>query len=572
MMHKKQVIKILEKIATYLEIKGENSFKISAYRRAAQALESDDRSLEQIERLEELKGIGKGTAQVIYELIETEHSSLLTSLEEEVPNGLLDLLQLPGLGGKKIAKLFQELNVIDITTLKQVCLSGEVANLPGFGKKTVDKMLQAIDAYGKRPERLPIAYMLKRAEEIETVIKETQRIINFSRAGSLRRLKVTMKDLDFVIATHHPEEVSQELLSRIEPQEVVGHGETKMSIVLNDQYHVGVDFRFVEPEAFATALHHFTGSKEHNVKMRQLAKERNQSISEYGVYDENSEETYQFNDETEFFNHFQLYFIPPEIREGAGEIDAAHLPLDLVDHTDIHGDLHMHTTWSDGAHTLEEMAEAARRRGYQFIAITDHSKSLVIANGLSEDRLRKQREEIDRLNQKFSDFKIYAGVEMDILPDGRLDYSNEVLEEMDFVIAAIHSSFSQSQEAIMKRLENALRNKYVDLIAHPTGRVLGRRDGYDVDVTRLIDMAQQTGTALELNANPNRLDLATEWLIKAEAAGVQIAVNTDAHSIDMLEDMHIGVSFAKKAFLKQKNVINTWSLEQMEAFINRKRI
>lgn len=566
-MDKKQVIRTLEKIATYLEIKGENSFKVSAYRRAAQALEADQRSLEQIEKPADIKGIGKGTGQVIEELIETNESSLLKSLEEDVPSGLIDLLQLPGLGGKKIAKLFQELHVSDLESLQSVCLSGQVSQLAGFGKKSVEKILEAIESFGKRPERLPLAYMLPIANDIEAYIKESPEVIQYSRAGSLRRLKETLKDLDFVIATHQPDKVSHDLLARIKPKEIIGHGETKMSIVLNDRFQVGVDFRFVDPASYATALHHFTGSKDHNVKMRQLAKQRKESISEYGIFNDDTKHLYQFNTETSFFKHFNINFIPPEVREGKSEIEAAKQTLDLIDYKDIKGDLHMHTTWSDGAHTIREMAESARQKGYQYISITDHSKSLVVANGLDEERLRRQREEINRLNDSYSDFKIFAGVEMDILADGSLDYSDDFLEEMDFVIAAIHSSFSQDRKTVMRRLTNALYNHNVNLIAHPTGRVLGRRKGYDVDIPMLIDIARETGTALELNANPNRLDLAPEWLSMAQQAGVRIAVNTDAHSITMLEDMNLGVSFAKKGWLTSDAIINTWDVKKLQEFI-----
>lgn len=570
-LNKKQVIKFLETIAIYLEIKGENPFKISAYRKAAQAIETDDRSMSQIDDPAKLKGIGKGTAQVIQEIIETGESGLLKKLQEEVPAGLLQLLKLPGVGGKKIAKLYQLLGVIDMDTLRQACMEERVQNLEGFGKKTEEKILKAIDEASVRPERMAMAYMLPLARGIEFVLSGIKEIEQYSRAGSLRRGKEFIKDLDFVIATNDAAAVAERILEQIKMKEITGQGQTKMTIILNDDFEVSVDFRFVEPKAFATTLHHFTGSKDHNIKMRQLAKSRDEKISEYGVESDATGETMTFETEADFFEHYNLKCIPPEVREGVGEIDSARQgPLDLVTLEAINSDLHMHTTWSDGAFTISEMAEAARAKGYEYIVITDHSKSLIVANGLSADRLKKQREEIDLVNATYQDFKIFAGVEMDILPDGSLDYDDDTLASLDFVIAAIHSSFSQDQTKIMKRLKNAAENPYVRLIAHPTGRILGGRKGYDVDLDALIDIAKKTGTALELNANPNRLDLSAEWVKRAQKAGVKIAINTDAHSKDMLDDMGIGVSTAIRGWIQSKSVLNTMSRTEFETFLKQK--
>ncbi|TLS39173.1 DNA polymerase/3'-5' exonuclease PolX [Pseudalkalibacillus caeni] len=569
-MDKKKVIKKLEEIAIYMEIKGENPFKISAFRKAARALETDDRNMEQIEDPAELNGIGKGTAAIIKELVETGDSETLRSLQEEVPNGLIPLLGLPGLGGKKIEKLYQELGVTDVSSLKKACEGNKVQQLPGFGKKTEEKILEAIKDIGKRPDRLPIAYMLPIAENIEIQLDGFKGIEKYSRAGSLRRMKETIKDLDFIIATNEAEKVADQLL-KIEPEaKVIVQGDTKVTLELAYDYAVSVDFRLVKPEEFATTLHHFTGSMEHNVKMRQIAKKRGEKISEYGVEDIDTGEITTFNTEEEFYEHFGLAFIPPELREDDGEIEAAmegEINVVLLD--DIKGDLHMHSTWSDGAFTIEEMAEAARKKGYSYIAMTDHSQYLKVANGLTPERLKEQRKEIDRLNKKYKDFKIFAGVEMDILPDGTLDYEDDVLEGMDFVIASIHSSFSQNRDKIMKRLETALKNHHVDLIAHPTGRLIGKRTGYDVDLEMLIKLAKETDTALELNANPNRLDLSAEWLKKAQEANVKLMINTDAHHMDMLEHMPIGVAFGRRGWLKKETILNTYDSTELEAFFNR---
>ncbi len=568
-MNKKLIIKMMEQIALYMEIKGENSFKVSAYRRAAQALESDSRTLDEIEDIGNLKGIGKGTLSVIEEIIETGQSSLLEELKEELPDGLIALLNLPGLGGKKISRLYHELGVTDLQSLKEACEENKVQAMQGFGKKTEEKILEAIEDYGKRPERLPIAMMLPIADRIEEQLGQIDGVERFSRAGSIRRYSETIKDIDFIIGTTTPDKVVPRLEDLENVTNVIASGSTKVSVVVTYDYDISVDFRLVKPEEFATTLHHFTGSKEHNVKMRQLAKERSEKISEYGVEDAETGEITTFKTEEEFFGHFGLTFIPPQVRQGKKELDLFKNQVEYIERSDIKSDLHMHTTWSDGANSIEEMAEAARSQGYSYIVITDHSQYLVVANGLTPERIMKQQEEIKRLNEKWDDFTILSGIEMDILPDGTLDYEDALLEQLDFVIASIHSSFSQSKETIMKRLDTALNNPHVDLIAHPTGRIIGRREGYAVDVDELIEKAAETNTALELNANPNRLDLAPAWLAKAQEKGVKLSINTDAHVHETLEHMDIGVKVGQAALLRKENVLNTYTLEDFRAFLNR---
>ncbi|MGD6816795.1 DNA polymerase/3'-5' exonuclease PolX [Metabacillus sp. 113a] len=568
-VHKKDVVKLLETIAVYMELKGENPFKISAFRKAANALEQDDRSLSSIDDFTKLAGIGKGTAAVIEEFIQTGESDALTQLKKEVPEGLVPLLKLPGLGGKKIAKLYKELGVDGAGSLKKACLDHKVQALAGFGTKTEEKIMAALEDMGKRPERLPLAFMLPIAADIESYLAECPDIIRFSRAGSMRRMAETIKDLDFIISSSHPDKVRDYLLQIPNKGEVIAGGDTKVSLELAYDFTVSADFRIVKDEEFATTLHHFTGSKDHNVKLRQLAKEQRKKISEYGVEDLESGKIETFADETAFFAHFGLPFIPPELREDGKEVEEPVRAEELVSHDRIVADLHMHSTWSDGAFTIEEMANACREKGYRYMAITDHSQYLKVAGGLTPERLREQRKEIDRLNAGFDDFTILAGVEMDILPDGTLDYDDELLQEMDLVIASIHSSFSQPKEKIMERLKSALTNHHVDIIAHPTGRLIGRREGYDVDIDMLIRLAKETDTALELNANPNRLDLSAGHVRKAQEAGVKIVINTDAHSVEMLEHMPIGVSTAIKGNVKGENVLNTWELNELKQFLNR---
>lgn len=570
-VNKKDVIRLLEKIAVYLELKGENPFKISAYRKAAQALERDNRSLGNIDDFTKIKGIGKGTGAVIDEFVETEKSAVLEELMEEIPAGLISLLELPGLGGKKLSKLYKELNVTDAESLKLACESGKVEQLPGFGKKTVENILLSLSEAGKRPDRIPVAIMLPIAEKIEAYLESINSIIRFSRAGSLRRMRETIRDLDFIIAANDIKSVREELLAYPGIKEIIAQGDTKVSVTIEEVYDINVDFRLVKEEQFATTLHHFTGSKDHNVLMRQLAKSRGEKISEYGVEAEDTGEVLTFNDEEAFFNHFGLHYIPPEVREATEEIERFKEKQELIELRDIKGDLHMHTTWSDGAQSIEEMVNKAREKGYEYIAITDHSKFLRVANGLNEKRLLKQREEIMALNEKYEDIHIFFGVEMDILPDAKLDFADDFLKEMDYVIASIHSSFNQSEEVIMERLYSALENPYVSLIAHPTGRLIGKRDGYRVNMEQLLEKAKETNTALELNANPNRLDLSAKWLKAAQDYGVNIAINTDAHNYQMLEHMKYGVSVAKKGWLKKDTVINTWPKEKLMNYFNRNK-
>jgi DNA polymerase (family X) len=571
MANKKEIVRTLEQIALYLEILGENSFKVSAYRKAANALESDERTMDQIKDVSKIKGIGKGTAAVIIEMMDKGESELLIELQEKVPSELITLLQVPNLGGKKIAKLYSELGVTNIASLKEACTSGKVRELAGFGAKTEEKILISLADIGKRPDRLPIAYMLPIAESIEGQLEKMKHIDKYSRAGSLRRYRETIKDLDFIISSNNPRKVKEQLLNLPEVTDVIASGDTKVSLVIGEKIAVSVDFRIVEPEQFATTLHHFTGSMEHNVKMRQLAKSRGEKISEYGVENTETGEMKTFKTEEEFYEYFGLNWIPPEARETGEEIELLKEEYTFIQLSDIKGDLHLHSTWSDGAFSIEEMAEEARSRGYKYMAITDHSQYLRVANGLTPERIRMQRKEIDKLNKKYKNFKIFAGIEMDILPDGTLDYDDDLLDELDFVIASIHSAFSQDKSKIMNRLKTALQHKKVDLIAHPTGRLIGRRKGYDVDVEMLLQLAYETDTAIELNANPNRLDLSPDWLRKAQELGVKIAINTDAHYKETMKHMEIGAAVARKGFIKKSSVINTMNAEEFQAYLNRKK-
>lgn len=551
-----------------MELQGENPFKVSAFRKAAQVLELDDRSLSEMDNITSLKGIGAATGAVINDLIETGESSLLKEMQESVPGGLLPMLKIPGLGGKKIAKLYKELGVDSIESLKIACEEGKVKGLAGFGAKTEEKILAQLEVFQTKPERTAIWQLEPIVAFIEGILASMDTVVKYSVAGSYRRVKESSKDIDFIVATTSPLKVREELLEKLPLLKVIAAGDTKVSVTLDVENEVDVDFRLVEPHQYASALHHFTGSKDHNIKMRQIAKEKGLKISEYGVEQEDGS-VQSFESEKEFYAYFDLPFIPPTIREDGTELNKLKMIPSLVTLEDIKGDFHMHTTWSDGAHSIEEMVEACREKGYSHIVITDHSNYLKVANGLSRERLLQQIEAIHVINEKYNDIEIFAGTEMDILPDGSLDFDDELLEQLDFVIASIHSSFSQSQDKIMARLRTAIENPHVHMIAHPTGRIIGSRTGYDTDVPTLIEWASEFGKILELNANPHRLDLETVYLKMAQEKGVPIAINTDAHHIDQLRYMDVGVKYAQKAWLQKENIVNTWTLDKFKQYLKK---
>lgn len=564
-MTKKDIIRLLENIATYMELSLENPFKVSAYRKAAQALETDSRSLSEIDKFIDIKGIGKGVNDVIVEYVDTGESSVLAELEESVPGGLVQMTKIPTLGPKKIAKIYKELGIDTLEGLKTACQNEEISALSGFGKKTEENISQAIDDMLTRPERYAINQILKFREIVEAHLSESGHVERFDVAGSARRMRETSRDIDYILITGDPKAFTDEITARDFVKETVVSGEKKLSIIIRDDLNeINVDFRFVTESEYYSTLHHFTGSKEHNVKMRQLAKKRDEKISEYGV--ERNGETLTFESEADFYSHFGLEYIPPAMRETGEETE-----LDvgeIVQPADIKGDIHMHTVYSDGAFSVREMVEACIDKGYDYIVITDHSKSLRVANGLDEKRLMAQLEEIRSINEEYDEIDVYSGTEMDILKDGTLDYSDDILKELDYVIAAIHSSFQQTEEEIMHRLESACRNPYVRHIAHPTGRLIGRRDGYPVNMEKLFQLAAETGTALEVNANPMRLDLGADVVRHKD---VMFTVNTDAHHTDHLDFMEYGVATLQKGLIRKNQVINTMTRDEFREFINKQK-
>ncbi len=562
-MTKKDVIRLLEKIAVYMELNLENPFKVSAYRKAAAAIETDGRTLDEISDFSELKGIGKGTNDVITEFVQTGKSSVLKDLTDKVPPGLVRMLKLPTLGPKKIAKIHDALGIDTLEGLKAACKNNEVSALSGFGKKTEENILKSIETVLNRPERYPINRILKFKQVITDVIDTIPGVERYDMTGSGRRTKETSRDLDFIVKVEDYQLFTQTMIEQNFVTEIVSQGDKKLSLEIEHDFDkINVDFRFVNGDEYISTLQHFTGSKEHNVKMRQIAKSRGEKISEYGVETPDGLKTFQ--SEEEFYHYFDLPYIPPAMRETGKETDID--ISEIVSLSDIKGDLHMHTVYSDGANSIRDMVDAAREKNYSYIVITDHSKSLRVANGLSDERLLEQLKEIRAIDQEYDDIDVYSGTEMDILADGTLDYSDEILSQLDYVITAIHSSFQQSEEDIMHRLKTAMDNPYVRHIAHPTGRLIGVRDGYPVNMEELFDYADKTNTILEINANPQRLDLSSDAIANQN---VMFTVNTDAHHTDHLDFMHYGVSTLQKGFVKTSQVLNTLSREEFKAYINK---
>ncbi len=566
---KKDVVRLLEKIATYMELKGENAFKVSAYRKAAQSLETDERTLDEIEDVTELKNIGKGVGEVINEYISTSESQTLQALEEEVPAGLVPLLKIQGLGSKKIHKLYKELGITNKEELARACENKEVSALSGFGKKTEENILAGVQALSARKERYPINLLIKLNDEIEAYLSTIDALEQYHVAGSFRRVKEMSKDLDYIMSTTEPEKVQQALLNVPHKVKDVAVGLTKVSVEVEfEDEIIEIDFRIIEPKAYYHTLQHFTGSKDHNIRIRQLAKERGEKVSEYGI-EQPDGSLLQLDSEAAIYEHFNSPYIAPPMRVDGSEFDRDLSQIVTLD--DIKGDVHMHTTMSDGAFSLREMVEANIKKGYEYMVITDHSRSLRVAHGLEIERLLRQNEDIKAINEEYDEIDIYSGTEMDILADGTMDYPDDILAQLDYVIASIHQSFNQTEEEIMYRLEQACRNPYVRHIAHPTGRIIGRRDGYKVNMDRLFELAKETDTILEINANPLRLDLSAEVL--RHQKDIMVTINTDAHHIDNLELMQYGVATAQKAFIDKSRVLNTISRDEFKHFVeNNKKL
>lgn len=561
---KKDYIKQLERIATLLELSAENPFKVSAYRKAAANLETFEDDINAVSDFTQIKGIGKGVAEVLEDIRAHHESSLLKTLKEQVPEGFIQMLKIRNLGAKKIVKINGALGITTVDELKAACLNNEISALAGFGKKSEENILSGIEEMLTMTEKLSIYQVHQFTQMIDAALAQIDEIDRFSVAGSFRRRNEFSKDIDYIVETSDRETVKAQLTALPFIKKVELAGDEKVTIQAErEDLITTVDFRFTDSDGYAHMLQHFTGSKEHNIRIRQLAKERNEKISEYGITTDDGN-LIQMQSEAEIYQHFNQTFIPPEMRQDGSEFEFKEFG-EIIQPEDIRGDIHMHTTYSDGAHTLEQMIEACIAKGYEYMMITDHSKSLHVANGLSEERLLEQHARIKALDAQYSEIDIYSGVEMDILADGEMDYSNDVLAQLDYCIGAIHQSLNQSEDEIMKRLINACNNPYVRHIAHPTGRLIGRRNGYHVNMSKLIETAQKTNTILEINAHPMRLDLSSDVL--KQYPDIKLVINTDAHAIDQLDLMKYGVSTAIKGYVKKEQVINTLPREAFKSWI-----
>lgn len=568
-----EVAAIFNEIADLLEIKNENPFRIRAYRKAAQNIESLTQDVEEIAKigtLQEIPGIGKDLAAKIQEIIATGKSKFHEKLKRQIPRIILEMMSIPSIGPKTAKLLYDKFKIKSIDRLEKLARSHKICGLPGIKEKTEENILRGIELFKKGKERMSLGVALPIATEIINKLKLLPEVKKINYAGSLRRMKETIRDIDILVTSTKPKRIMETFVSLPRARQILAHGETKSSILLKDG--IQVDVRVVEPECFGAALLYFTGSKAHNIHLRRLANEMGYKISEYGIFKEKAEKKIAGKEEDDIYKILGLAYIPPELREDLGEIEIARkgkLP-NLVEPNDILGDFHVHSKWSDGAHSFEELADAARRKGYQYIAITDHTKSLLVAGGLNESKLKREMKEIRKINKKLRGITLLASTEVDILFDGKLDISDEVLAELDIVVAAVHSGFKQGKEQLTKRIINAMKNRYVHIIAHPTGRLIGTRDAYELDFEEIFKVAKDTNTAIEINAFPQRLDLNDINSKRAKELGVALAIGTDAHTIDQMDNMLLGVSVARRGWLEKKNLLNTLPLKTLLKKISKK--
>ncbi len=558
-----------ELLADLLEIQGANPFRIRAYRNGARTISSTSESLEEMVRAEkdltELTGIGKDLARQIHEIVTTGQHVALESLRKEIPGGVLDMLRIQGVGPKKVSVFFNELGLKSLADLKVACETGQLAKLKGFGRKTEESILQNIDLAAKQGERVSIAEARAAAEAIVEDLKQLPEVEQVSVAGSCRRRRETCGDLDVLATCSDPGPPMDRLAAHPLVETVLQRGDTKQRVRLKTG--IELDLRVVPQASFGAAMQYFTGSKEHNIVVRQRAKDLNLKVNEYGVF--RGEEQIAGRTEEDVYAAVGLPWIPPELREHRHEFewaDAGTMPK-LVTVADIRGDLHMHTTASDGAATIEEMALAAKARGLKYIAITDHSKRVSMANGLDAVRLRQHWEEIREVHARMSGIDILCGIECDILEDATLDLPDEVLAEADWVIAVLHYGLKQPGTQIMKRLLAAVSNPHVDIIGHCTGRMIGRREGADVNFTELLKAAADNRVMMEINAHPSRLDLDDIHAAAAKDHGIPIVISTDAHSVNGFEVLEYGVDQARRAGLTANDVANTQSLREFRRLL-----
>jgi DNA polymerase (family 10) len=557
-----EIAKIFHSIAQILEIKNENVFRIRAYERASQIVSGLD-NIEDYARqdtLTDIAGIGVDLSSKIKEYLATEKIKHFEELKKEIPEGVLEMLKIPSLGPKTVKLFYEKLKITDIPTLERFAKSGRLLGLEGVKEKTVENILKGIDLVKKGRERIDIASAWSIAGKFLKELDKLKEANKISAAGSLRRMKETVKDIDILASSTKPKKIMDAFCSCPDVKEIIAKGETKSSAI--SQEGVQVDVRVVRPDSFGAALMYFTGSKNHNIRLRTLAVKKNLKVNEYGVF--RGKKCLASKTEEDIYSLFKMQYIEPELREDRGEIEVAlknKLPK-LIDIKDIKGDLHVHTAYSDGANSVEEMAVACKEKGYEYLALTDHSESLRVANGLSIADLKRKKTEIDKINKKMKNFTILYGTEVEIDSSGDMDYNSDVLKEFDIVVGAIHSGFKQSKEQLTKRIVKACQNPHVDIIAHPTGRLWGTRDSYDLNFDEVCEVAKDTNTFLEINSFPDRLDLGDALIRVAKEKGVKLVISTDSHAIEHLDHMKYGIAMARRGWLEKPDVANALSLSQ----------
>ncbi len=572
-MKNREVARIFNEVAELLELKGENPFRIRAYRRAAQNIEGFPKDVAEVpeEELIKMPGIGKDLAGKIQEVVRTGTLKAYEELRKEVPEGLSAVMAVPGLGPKKAKLFYDKLHVKDIDDLERLAKAHRLKSLPGIQKKTEENILKGIEMLKRGRERKPLGFALPLAEDVIRQLEKDAPVKKLALAGSIRRFKETVKDIDILCTSTQAEKVMKMFTKLPNVKDIVAHGPTKSSVILEED--IQVDLRVVEEKSFGAALAYFTGSKAHNIRLREMAVKAGLKINEYGVFREKDDKRIGGEKEEDIYDILGLQFVPPELREDSGEIEAAlegKLP-ELVTLDDIRGDLHVHTKRSDGSHTLEDLVKEARRRDYKYLGITDHSKGLGVAGGQNEDEVLDEMKEIDSLNRRLRGFRVLKGVEVDIRSDYSLDLPDDILKKLDFVVASIHSGFNQPSKKLTRRLTAAMKNSYVTIVAHPTGRLLGKRDAYDVDMDEVLKTASKTGTALEINSYPLRLDLSDVHARAAGEKGIPISISTDTHILSHFEYMSYGVSIARRAWLGKKNILNALGLKALLRALGAKR-
>ena len=564
-MRNGEIVRALEAIATLMKIKGEDYYRWLAYERAAESVAALGRPVREVEDLEKLPHVGGTTAEVIRELAEDRTPQILADLLSEIPPGLVEMTRLPGVGPRTVHTLWKEFGVESVEELAEL-EEGQIAALKGFGKKSEERILRAAKTYNAKERRMLLDEATALAEHMLSFVRAHPSTLRAEVGGSLRRQKETIGDLDLVAASTDQRALADAFAQAPFVDEVLAHGPTKVFIVCNG---VEIDLRIVEPEAYGSLLHHFTGGQAHNIALRERAVKIGINISEYGLAEEGTGNYEPVATEEELYGRLGLPYIPPELREDTGEIEAAErgeLP-DLVEVSDVRGDLHVHTNWSDGKGTIESMAEEAIELGYEYLVFCDHSQSLKVANGLPPERLKQKIAAVREANERYAEIQLLCGSEVDILKDGSLDYEDALLAELDFVVASVHTSFKVGEKAMTERIIRAMNNPHVRTIGHPTGRILNRRDPYEVDVSRLIREAAATNTALELNAYVDRLDLSVPYLREAINAGVRITIDTDAHDETALSFARFGVSQARRAWVEKGSVINCLPLAEFQEYL-----